>query len=295
MIRVQHANVRAKTAKPFLRWVGGKQRLVPELLKHAPAAETISTYFEPFLGAGSLFWALKPARAVLSDANARLIDTYWHLKMHPRDLIRQLTYLLDDYYGAESPEPFYYALRGAFNAAQQRTETAGTTDNAARFIALNKLCFQGLWRVNGSGHFNVPYGKLKSPTICDAPLLRACSVALQGASLFACDFAAELWRCAPGDFVYFDPPYEGTFSDYTAGGFDQTAQRRLFAQAELLDCRGVRFMLSSPDCAFIRDLWEPRDGSVTSRWTLRELNVRRSVAANWKKRTPAAELLITNY
>lgn len=278
-VSVASLAVTASAAKPFLRWAGGKQSLLPELLPRMPA--NYGRYFEPFLGAGALYWAVKPASASISDANAALIETYAMVERHSVALIKELEALELLYNDAtmEDKNLLYYQVR----AKQYHDPIAA----AARFIFLNKTCFNGLYRVNAANQFNVPFGKLKHPTICDSETINACAQALRSAYVSADDFETSVADAEPGDFVYFDPPYDKAFTDYTPGGFQRDAQVRLAALCNRLQRKHVHFMLSSSDTPAIRDLY---DG-----FTIESLEVQNGIGGSGAKRGKRQELIIRNY
>jgi DNA adenine methylase len=204
-------------------------------------------FHEPFVGGGALFFALRPERAVLSDSNERLIRTYRAIRDRVGDVIALL---------AEYPyeHEFYYEIRQTCPDQQEDHAVA------AWMIYLNHAGFNGLYRVNSKNQFNVPFGRYVNPTICDARNLRACSRALQGVELRIEDFAAVLERAAPGDFVYFDPPYApltstSYFTSYTMGGFGPEQQKRLRDVARELKAKGVHVLLSNSSAPLIRELY----------------------------------------
>lgn len=178
--------------RPFLKWAGGKSRLIPQYLSHLP--KNYRTYHEPFLGGGALFFYLQPSKSILTDINSELITTYRCV----RDRIEELISLLKEHKGQHNRD-YYYSVRGK------------TVDNeleqAARFIYLNKTCYNGLYRVNSQGQFNVPFGKYNNPNICQEDLLRAASNVLATSEIKQADFT-EVLNYATGseDFVFFDPP-----------------------------------------------------------------------------------------
>src|SRR5229473_1449448 len=183
----------APRAAPFLKWVGGKTSLLPELLKHIPAR--LRGYHEPFVGGGALFFAVRPRRAVLADNNAELIHCYQQVR--------------DDVYGVLDALARHVYQRPHFEAVRAleplRLPAAA---RAARFIFLNKTCFNGLWRVNRAGRFNVPFGRYKNPRFADPASLITASHALRGVEIRHSPFEEALAMAAPGDFVYLDPPYD---------------------------------------------------------------------------------------
>jgi len=235
----------APDATPFLKWVGGKTSLLPELLKHIPSR--LRRYHEPFVGGGALFFALRPSRACLADSNVDLIGCYQTVRDDVSgvlDALARHVYDRDHYARVRALEP--HALTAA--------------ERAARFIYLNKTCFNGLWRVNRSGRFNVPIGRYKDPRFCDpAALVRACG-ALRGVHLACAPFEESLARAAPGDFVYLDPPYDpvsptASFTSYTPDAFGWEDQRRLAAACAALNRRGIRFLLSNSATERVRALY----------------------------------------
>jgi DNA adenine methylase len=265
----------APSAKPFIKWVGGKRQLLPELSRHIPLE--FGTYFEPFIGGGALFWHLRPTSAVLADVNERLIRTYCGV----RDSVDEIIRLLSSYPHDES---FYYELRSV------DIDTKSDAEVAAWVIFLNKVGFNGLYRVNRKNGFNVPFGSHKNPTICDEPTLRACSAALTGVELVVADFEATVARAVSGDFVYFDPPYvplseTSSFSSYTAGGFGMREQARLRDVALSLRARGVHVLLSNSSAGAVRELY----GSA---FELAEVSATRMLNCKAARRGAVAELVI---
>ena len=262
--------------KPFLKWVGGKRQLMPELKRYIP--ETFSRYFEPFVGGGALFFELRPRKAVLADVNERLIRTYRGV----RDSVDEVIRLLNEY---PHESAFFYRLR-------QADVDAGTdAEVAAWFIYLNRTGFNGLYRVNQSNGFNVPFGRYENPTICDAPNLRACSRALANADLLVTDFAKATTKAKAGDFVYFDPPYvplstTSSFTSYTSGGFGAAEHERLRDVARDLKKRDVSVLLSNSSAPFVRSLY--RRG-----FRAREVSATRLINSKASGRGAITELLIT--
>jgi DNA adenine methylase len=249
--RVEESGVRLEVAaetsagRPFLKWAGGKRQLLPSLLRHAPAKRP--HYFEPFVGGGALFFALRPREAVLADVNKRLIRAYKGVRKSVDKVIRLLKSYPHD-------PTFFYRFREA-------TIDDGTdAEVAAWFIYLNKTGFNGLYRVNRANGFNVPFGRYANPNICDEPTLRACSAALADADLRVEDFEAVVEKAKHDDFVYFDPPYvplspTSSFTSYTSGGFGHAEQIRLRDTARRLKERGVHVLLSNSSAPFVRQLY----------------------------------------
>jgi DNA adenine methylase len=236
--------------KPFLRWAGGKTHLVPLLLGLAPPDVNRGTYWEPFLGAGNLFFALRPLRAVLSDRNADLIMCFRAVREHP-DLIYEYLQL----HGARTSTVYYYTIR------QQYNQSKDSVAKSAMFIYLNKTCFNGIWRVNKKGEFNVPYGHKEPPALPSRADLLAASSILENAELKVGDFRDVLADARAGDFVYLDPPYPplnetACFVHYTQERFCMEDQIAVAEMATTLDKRGCRVLISNADTEFIRSLYD---------------------------------------
>lgn len=242
-------------ARPFAKWVGGKTRLLPEL--HARLPYRFNAYHEPFVGGGALYWSLATAsikngpsrRYHLSDMNPYLVPTYRAIKSDVEGLIKLLSVM-----------PY----EKGFFLTQRARDLHGLSDVeiGAWFIYLNRTCFNGLFRVNKSGKFNVPFGRYTNPTICDADLLRACSTVMTRTGTFVeqVGFEAVMTRAEPGDLVYFDPPYlplseTSDFTAYTNTGFNFDDQVRLRDVALRLKQKGVYVMLSNSDAPRIRELY----------------------------------------
>jgi DNA adenine methylase len=258
-----------------VKWAGGKRQLLPELLRCVP--EHYGRYYEPFVGGGALFFELQPPAAFLTDVNERLIRTYRGVRDHADRVIA----LLESY---PHDEKFYYDLRDVDIDTQPDAEVA------AWFIYLNKVGFNGLYRVNRKNRFNVPFGRHKNPTISDAATLRACSAALARATLEVADFSSAVAEAVAGDLVYFDPPYvplsvTSSFTSYTSGGFDYAAQVRLRDLALELKQRGVHVVLSNSSADLVRDLYAPG-------FTTREVSATRLVNSKVTHRGAITELVI---
>lgn len=236
---------------PVIKWAGGKTRLLPELRARTPKA--FRRYYEPFLGGAAVFLDLQPDQAVLGDMNAHLMEMYDTIAHDVDGVITVLTEFRDRYHKDES---FYYRLREAWNHGELLTHA----EKAAAFIALNKLCFNGLWRVNKRGDFNVPAGKYQNPTIFDPDHLRTAGRVFARADLRVGDYKATTADVGKGDFVYFDPPYDpldktSNFTAYTKDGFGDEHQEQLALWAVDLERRGAFVMLSNSDTPFIRNLY----------------------------------------
>ena len=268
--------------KPFLKWAGGKRQLLPELLSRIP--EKINFYHEPFIGGGALFFARQPTVGVISDLNSDLINCYQVVRDFPRELVE----LLETY---EISEEFYYKLRDADRDASFSSWTP--LQRAARLIYLNKNCFNGLYRVNSKGLFNVPFGKYDNPRLADLDNLLGCSQALQQVEVLYCSYLDVERRCSRGDFVYFDPPYAplnttSNFTGYSTDGFTANDQIELATLCRRLDRNGVLFMLSNSDVPAIRELYEPH-------FKVETVQASRAVNSVGYKRGKVSELLVRNY
>lgn len=228
---------------PIIKWAGGKTRLLPELLARMP--KKYGTYYEPFAGGAALFLRAKPERAVLGDMNADLIVMYQAVQSNVEEVLTRLAF-----YAGSHDKDFYYLVREKWNKGELLTTEY---EHAAAFIYLNHTCFNGLWRVNKNGDFNVPMGDYKNPKIVDANNLRAVADQLRGVELLHGSYIDTLENVRAGDFVYLDPPYDETFNGYTSdGAFDQ---RTLALAVELLAERGAHVMLSNSDTPLIRELY----------------------------------------
>lgn len=269
------------TPKPFLKWAGGKRSLLPQFKRFFTAAGSYNRYFEPFVGSGAVFFWLRPEQSLLFDLNQDLIDTYRVV----RDQLPELVTVLEAH-ALQHSKAFYYDIRARDSDRLNRVE------RAARFIYLNRTCYNGLYRVNQSGQFNVPFGNYKNPTICDVATLSAASKALQGAQLDVSDFEDALQGAEKGDLIYFDPPYQplsksSSFTSYTGGGFNATDQERLANLFINLDRRGCRVLLSNSNAPLIRDLYKG--------FNIHEIEARRAINSKANGRGPITELLITNF
>jgi DNA adenine methylase len=237
-------------ASPVVKWVGGKSKLLPELRARMP--ERFGRYYEPFAGGAALFFATAPREAVLADDNRDLIETYRAITEDVDGVVRRL-----ELHRRHHGETHYYETRARWNDAQV---SWSALDRAATFIYLNKTCFNGLWRVNRGGAFNVPMGRYTDPPICVPDALRTAAIVLARAELRHQDFRLAAADAARGDFVYFDPPYDpvtktANFTSYTQGAFGDDDQRALAELAKALVARGVRVMLSNSDTPFVRTLY----------------------------------------
>jgi DNA adenine methylase len=268
-----------RRAGPIVKWAGGKNRLLAQYEPYFPPPGSYSRYMEPFLGGAAVFFYLQPAESLLFDLNPELIELYEVVRDEPEALIAALKRHFNQ-------RDYYYRVRA------QNPDDLSPVERAARFVFLNRTCYNGLYRVNRQGQFNVPFGRYKNPTICDESGLRAAAQALQKAQLKAADFATVLDAARPGDLIYFDPPYEplsstSSFTAYTATGFSGDDQRRLADVFRALDARGCLLMLSNSSAALIYELY--------SGYHIHEISARRAINSNSNGRGAIKELLITNF
>ena len=270
------------TAAPFLKWAGGKRQLLARIEPLLP--ERIDTYFEPFLGGAAVFFRLTAARrfrrAVLADANHELVDCYKAIQRDVDGVIAELRRYKNDL-------ALYYEVR------ERDPAGLSAAARAARLIFLNRCGYNGLYRVNSKGRFNVPFGRYKKPLICDEPRLRVASAALRKVKIFCGDFAKTLQSVGPGDFVYLDPPYvplsaTASFTAYAARDFGARDQQRLADTLRALGGRKVPALLSNSDCATTRALYRDfeRVDSVPAR---------RAINSVGHARGPVDELLVRSF
>ncbi len=293
-------------AKPFLKWAGGKGQLLSQLAEHLPGriGEAPFTYIEPFVGGGAmLFYMLQHfgnlRKVVINDVNDDLISTYRIVRDDVEALIIRLQALEQEYLsidGQEARSRLFYAIRDRYN---QRHDDGIV--RASQLIFLNKTCFNGLYRVNAKGLFNVPFGRYANPTICNADVLRADSQLLRSANveILQGDFTHTSELADGLTFFYLDPPYRpldatSSFTAYAKGDFDDDDQRQLAAFCKRLDDKGCLWMESNADCSaknpedtFFEDLY--RD------YHIHRVSASRFINANPSKRGKLTELVIKNY
>jgi len=260
------------SAKPFLKWPGGKRLIAPQVLRHAPS--TYGRYFEPFVGGAALFFHLRPAAATLSDRNVELMNCYEQVRDNVERVIAQLSRLRNTEYE-------YYRVRGV------RCRTPIT--RAAQFIYLVNLAFNGIYRVNFDGRFNVPYGDRPHLRPATANSLRSASKSLQGVDLLACDFETAVADAKEGDFVYLDPPYTVAHSNngfirYNDHLFSWPDQERLAGLAANLAQRGCYVVISNAAHGHIRSLY--------SGFEVAEIHRSSAIAADPKHRTRVVEFVL---
>lgn len=273
--------------KPFVKWVGGKRQLLKqfrELGLYPPEAfnPMTSTYYEPFVGGGAVFFDLLPKNAKLSDLNNELVITYNVIKNSVDELIESLQKHIYD-------KEYYLKVRA------EKVEDLSEIEVASRFIFLNRTGFNGLYRVNKSGQFNVPFGRYSSPVICDEDNLRRVSDALRDTIITHQDYKNVLKTARGGDFIYFDPPYypisaTSSFTSYTAEGFLEKEQAELRDTFVKLHEKGCFVMLSNSDTPFINKLYSGLNGI-----TINKITAGRAINSKGTGRGKITEVLITNY
>jgi DNA adenine methylase len=272
--------------KPFVKWVGGKRQLVPTILaNHLPKNYNLQTYYEPFIGGGALLFSLQPKKAVINDSNAELINCYKIIK-------NSLDELIEDLKNHKNNEYYYYDIRDWDREKNFKSKTE--VQRASRIIFLNKTCYNGLFRVNSQGQFNVPFGKYKNPNILDIAVLKAVNKYLNEnqVRILNSDFQEAVKDAKRGDFIYLDPPYDpvsetASFTGYDVNGFNKQEQRRLKEVFDDLNSRGCHILLSNACTEFIEDLY--KDYPHTKISAIRAIN------CNGKKRGKVDEILVKNY
>ena len=270
-----------KRPRPFIKWAGGKQRLVPELVSRMPSS--YHRYFEPFLGGGALFFFLRPKRAYLSDVNDSLMNTYNAVKNNTDELVADLKKHVYE-------KEYFYEIRNIDRLDDFKYWS--DIEKASRFIFLNKTCFNGLHRVNSKGQFNTPFGRYKNPTIVDEPNLKLCSQALTTASLKVQSFLNIEKQAMEGDFVYFDPPYApisktSNFTSFAKEGFGDDMQLALRDLCARLDKKGVMWMQSNSAVPLIEDLYKD--------YKIERISALRAINSKATSRGKIDEVVITNY
>lgn len=271
--------------QPFLKWAGGKRQLLPEIRKYIP--KKIHTYYEPFVGAGAVLFDLQPERAVINDINAELINVYRVIKNNVEELINRLKQ-----HEERHSKQYFYEVRHWDRLSEYRL--LSEVERAARIIYLNRTCFNGLYRVNSKGQFNVPFGRYQHPQIVNEPVLRAAHdyLSTNQVTMLNVDFEEAVHGAKKGDFVYLDPPYDpisvtSSFTSYNLDGFTREDQVRLKELFVDLDQRGVHVLLSNSATDFILDLY--RDYRVEI------VTANRAINSKAEGRGKIAEVLVRNW
>jgi DNA adenine methylase len=274
--------------KPFLKWVGGKSKVLPQLRDFFPA--NFNVYFEPFVGGGAVFFGIVVTKATINDINESLIGAYVNVRDNVDLLIKSLQTIQAAYYKLDPDlqKDMFYKFRDEYNQLQDKNALR----KSSLLIFLNKTCFNGMYRENRSGGFNVPFGKHTHPTICDENSLRQVSSFLQKTKILSGSYNDALVSAKGGDFVYLDPPYyplnkTSSFTSYSEGDFLEKEQIELKACFDALTKKGCKVMMSNSNTEFIRELYkEYRQESVM---------VARSINANGSGRSKISEIVVLNY
>lgn len=286
-MRVQQ---KVAATKPFLKWVGGKGRLLDQLMPYfIKARKDEGKYFEPFFGGGAAFFALAPVTGRINDVNKALMGAYQNVKNDVEAVITELEVLEHEYLtlDAYTRQEYYYERRDEYNQ-----ESHETIRKSALLIFLNKTCFNGVYRENKKGGFNVPHGRYANPTICDKDTLRTTSNTLQYVEISSGSFEDAVKDAKKGDFVYFDPPYypltpTSSFTSYSADNFLDEDQRHLRRVIDDLTKRGVKVAMSNSWTPFIIDLYKE--------YRQEKIMAGRSINSVGTKRGKVAEILVLNF
>jgi len=274
--------------KPFVKWAGGKRQLIPQIEKHLP--EKFSSYFEPFLGGGALLFHLlsenKNLKGYVSDLNSDLVLAYVTIRDNLNGLLKSLQKHSDNYFS--DSKSYYYSVRESNPKSQ--------IEKVSRLLFMNRTCFNGLYRVNSKGKFNVPLGRYSNPNIVQEENLRSVNQFLNhNKIIIKCqDFSSTVEKAKKGDFVYFDPPYQpvsktANFTSYTNGNFGLNDLKRLAKVSNELTKKGVNVLLSNSSSKQVRELFSSKA------WEIFEIQANRAINSDSKKRTGHSELLIKNY
>ena len=275
--------------KPLLKWAGGKRYIAEELKSKFPENWNSGTYFEPFIGGAAMFLSAGPKKAVVADVNARLVHFYKFVKNSPNEFYSDLQVISENFNNCvpDEKKDFYLNLRKNFNETE-----SDSLGSAVLLYAINKLCFNGLYRENSSGGFNVPFGQKKSLPIMTFEELQEVSKALEQTQILNSDFEVSVEQAISGDFIYFDPPYiplgpSSSFTSYHSGGFDLTDQERLADLMLKLSEKGVNAMCSNSDSELTHKIFE--------KLRIDNISAPRMVSASASGRGMINELVITNY
>ena len=272
--------------KPFVKWAGGERQILDKLIKYVP--EDFNTYYEPFVGGGALFFELSPKNAVINDSNEELINVFRCIKDEEK-----LTKMCNElnHHEANHSEEYYYKIRN-IDRDKNKFNRLSDYKRAARTIYLNKACFNGLYRVNSKGEFNVPFGKKLKVNTYEGQNIGIIHAYLNfnNIKILSIDFEEAVKDAKEGDFIYFDPPYDSdtsTFNSYTEDGFSKDEQIRLSNVFKNLSDRGCFVMLSNHNTVLINELYKD--------FYIHKITAKRNINSNGKKRGKVEEVIITNY
>ncbi len=278
-------------AKPFVKWVGGKGKLIPELIKLTPSK--INNYYEAFVGGGALFYELSNQGLIkdsyINDINQKLITCYQTIKQNSDSLIGILKKIEKEYkiLATDNQKKYFYKIRHDYN--QNSLDNLTTS---AYLIFLNKTCFNGMYRENSKGEYNIPFGDQPNPTICDENNIKAVSEVLKPTIITSYSFKKSIKTSKKGDFIYFDPPYypltsTANFTSYSKNNFSAKEQIKLFNVFKTLTLKGCYVMLSNSNTDFIKNMYQ--------KFNIHEVYSARSINSKGEKRGKVKELVITNY
>jgi len=266
---------------PFVKWAGGKRQLIPQMIKYLP--KNFNIYIEPFVGGGALFFYILPEKAILIDSNKELVNCFTVIKNNVKELIKLLK-------NHKNEKNYYYQIR-SLDRNPECYSKLSDVEKASRTIYLNRCCYNGLYRVNSKGQFNVPFGRYRNPNFCDEENLEAVNNVLKNVDILLGSFELCLNFAEEGDFIYFDPPYHplsqtSSFTSYTKEDFGKESQRKLFNVFKRLDERGCKLLLSNSYNNFILDLY--------NEYQIILLNAKRAINSNATKRGAIKEVLVLN-
>ncbi|MBD5092493.1 MAG: DNA adenine methylase [Clostridiales bacterium] len=301
---IRYEKERPITLKPFVKWAGGKGQLIDELEKMLPTngSKVLTKYCEPMVGGGALLFDILSKyefeEVYIGDINPELINAYQIIKNNVEELINKLKELQTSFLpmGENDRKAFYYSIRDKFNSTVLNESTK--VDKAAYFIFLNKTCFNGLYRVNRKGQFNVPMGAYKNPTICDEENLSNIHKALKNVTIVCGDYSLSKSFIDNNTFVYLDPPYRplsetSAFTSYNMGTFDDKEQIRLAKFIDQINCTGAKIILSNsdpknvnPNDSFFDDLYKE--------YKIKRVSAKRMINSKAENRGEISELLICN-
>lgn len=271
--------------RPILKWAGGKTQLLPELLTRIP--KEYNRFYEPFIGGGAMLFSLRPIDGIINDINEQLINLYNQIKLNVNEVIS----ITNEFDKIRCTKEFYYSMRNKYN--MKISNHMNDAECASIMIWINKHCFNGLYRVNNKGFFNVPYNNKSIGKSIDEDNLREISNYLNNTNIMitCLDFEEACKDAAYGDFIYFDSPYipinnTSNFVDYSKEGFSMTDHERLASLFKRLDRNGIKLMLSNNDTRLIYDLYKG--------YHIQSIDVNRMINRNGEKRT-SKEVIITNY
>jgi len=275
--------------KPLLKWAGGKRHIADELFSYFPVDWNKGTYIEPFIGGGAMFLFLAPERAIIADLNIRLFGFYSHIKNSPDEVFNGIFEISKCFNESllETKKDFYLELRSKYNSSE-----VSSVESAILLYSLNKLCFNGLYRENSKGFFNVPFGQKKSFPALERQDFESASTLLQNATVSNSDFEGTLSHAVAGDFVYLDPPYipidaTSSFTSYHADGFGLSDQARLAQRMIELKESNIKAMCSNSDTPLSREVY----GNLN----IKTIQAPRMVSARASGRGSVSELVITNF